>query len=155
MSLALEWKDQAYPAGRREESHARAAEESRERKGARESRRMRLTFFCFIAVAVFISGLFILTICLHVMVVQNEMKAREVEKQIELERRQHEAMRVEIASLESPSRIEKMAVEQLKMVQVAQAEYLETSSYQTARLQEQEDLSYEEGMVSDVTQGGR
>jgi cell division protein FtsL len=154
MSLALEWKGQAHPAHRRGDSRARETEESRVRKSERERRRMRLTFLCFISVAAFISGLLILIICLHVMVVQNEIQVREVERQIELEKRQHEAMRVEIASLESPARIENMAVEQLKMVQVAQAEYLETTAYQAAKLQEQEGVSDKEAVVSDATQGG-
>ena len=153
MSLALEWKEQTYPA-RGDRNHAREAEVAHERKCASDRRRMRLTFFCFICVAAFVSGLFILAICLHVVMVQNEIKVHEVEKQIELERRQHETMRVEIASLESPARIESMALEQLKMVQVTQTEYLETSAYQAAKLQEQEGLSNEEGMVSDATQGG-
>jgi cell division protein FtsL len=154
MSLALEWKEQAYPAPGRGESRAREAEEARACKSEQERRRLRLTFLCFISVAAFVSGLFILTICLHVVVVQNEIKSREVERQIELERRQHEAMRLDIASLESPGRIENMAVEQLKMVQVTRAEYLETSSYQAAKTQEQQGPSNKEGMVSDATQGG-
>ena len=153
MSLALEWKEQTVRApADRMQSHT--AEVMRERKCANDRRRLRLTFFCFICVAAFVSGLFIITICLHVMVVQNELKVREVEKQIELERRQHEAMRVEIASLESPARIENMAVGQLGMVQVTQTEYLETSAYQAAKLQVQEGQSNGEGMVSDATQGG-
>ena len=154
MSLALEWKDPANPV-RREESRGRDAEELRRRACAADGRKLRLTFLCFIGVAAFVCGLFILIICLHVMVVQNEIQVREVERQIEQERRQHEAMRVEIASLESPARIEKMAVEQLRMVQVTQAEYLETPAYQAAKLQEQERLSNKEGMVSDATQGGQ
>jgi len=154
MSLALEWKEQTYPARERGESGARAGEESHQRKCARESRRMRLTFICFVSVAAFVSGLFILIICLHVMVVQNEMKASEVERQIELERRQQEAMRLEIASLESPALIENVAVGQLGMVQVAQAEYLETPSYRAAsELRQKEENTNGEGMVTEATQG--
>lgn len=158
MSLALEWKEQTCTTRGRGESRGRESEAVRERKSERKSererRRLRLTFACFIAVALFVSGLFILNICLHVVMVQNEIRTREVERQIELERRQHEAMRVEIASLESPARIESIAVGQLKMVQVTQAEYLETQSYQAAKMQEQERPASEEGMVSDATQGG-
>jgi cell division protein FtsL len=153
MSLALEWKGQEYTA-REEKRRGRIEHVAQERKCAEERRRMRLVFICFICVAAFVSGLFILSICLHVVVVQNEMKVREVEKQIDLERRQQEAMRVEIASLESPARIESIAVEQLKMIPITQAEYLETPAYRTAKLQEQEGLTGEEGMVSDATQGG-
>jgi len=154
MSLALEWREQQSPVNERERNRVPAAEESRIRKRERERRRMRLTFLCFVSVAAFVSALFILIICLHVVVVQNEIEAREVEKRIELERRQHEAMRLEIASLESPARIEGMAVGQLGMVRVAQAEYLETPSYQAARIQEQQHGSSEEGMVSEATQKG-
>lgn len=153
MSLALEWKEQAHPASEREERRDLAAEVKRERKSAREKRRLRLTFLCFLCVAAFVSGLLILTICLHVMVVQNDLKVREIEREIELERRKHEAMRVEIASLESPSRIESIAVDELKMVQVAQAEYLETASYQAAKTREADKAQHEEAMVSSATQG--
>ncbi|RJP29401.1 MAG: hypothetical protein C4536_11375 [Actinobacteria bacterium] len=153
MSLALEWKEREYTA-QEEKRRGRTEEVARERKSAADRRRMRLVFLCFICVAAFVSGLFILSICLHVMVVQNEIKVREVEKQVELERRQQEAMRVEIASLESPARVEKIAVEQLKMVQITQAEYLETPAYKTAKLQDGEEHSEEEGMVSDASQGG-
>jgi len=153
MSLALEWKGQEYTA--REEKHrGRIEQVARARKSAEDRRRMRLVFICFICVAAFVSGLFILSICLHVMVVQNEIKVREVEKQIDLERRQQEAMRVEIASLESPARVESIALEKLMMVQVTQTEYLETPAYRTAQQQEEERLASEEGMVSEATQGG-
>jgi cell division protein FtsB len=153
MSLALEWKEHSYPARERVDSGACRSEELRRRKCARESRRMRLTFICFVSVAAFVSGLFILIICLHVMVVQNEMKANEVEKQIELERRQHEAMRVEIASLESPALIESVAVGQLGMVQMAKAEYLETPAYRTAmETRRNEESNNGEGMVTEATQ---
>jgi cell division protein FtsL len=154
MSLALEWKERGYTARERPERRARDDEEMRRRKCARESRRMRLTFMCFVGVAAFVSALLILIVCLHVMVVQNEMKANEVEKEIELERRKHEAMRLEIASLESPARIESVAVEQLGMVRMAQAEYLETPSYKTAmETRQREDDANGEGMVTEATQG--
>jgi cell division protein FtsL len=153
MSLALEWKDSTHHA-RVGERRRPEAEEVRRRKRAKEERKLRLTFTCFVLVALFISSLLILSICLHVMVVQNEMRVNEIEREIELERRQQEAARLEIASLESPARIEKMAVEQLNMVQMTLAEYLETPAYQAARLNDQNDLTNEEAMVSDTNQGG-
>ena len=153
MSLALEWKG-LPPPSHGGEKRGRQNEINSRRKSAAETRRLRLTFICFVCVAAFISGLLILTICLHVMVVQNEMKIRELEEQTELERRQQEAVRVDVASLESPARIEKVAVQDLGMVQVALAEYLETPAYQAARSQENEGLSSKEEMVSDVAQGG-
>lgn len=154
MSLALEWKGTPCPPSRGEERRGREREHSRARRCAADKRRMLLTFICFICVAVFISGLLILSVFLHVVVVQNEMKIQEVEEQTELERRRQEAVRVEVASMESPARIEQIAVEQLKMVQVALAEYLETPEYQAARLQEQDGLSSKEEMVSDAARGG-
>ena len=154
MSLALEWKEHSHPVRERTGDDFRLDEESHRRKCARESRRMRLTFICFVSVAAFVSGLFIIIICLHVMVVQNEMRTSEVERQIELERRQHETMRLEIASLESPARIENVAVGQMGMVPVAQAEYLETPRYRTAMQPRQyEDDDNGEGMVTEATQG--
>jgi cell division protein FtsL len=152
MSLALEWKDPQYPA-RGEERRGGEVQEVRWRKSVEESRRLRLIFMCFLCVAAFLSGLFILNICLQVIVVQGEIKAREVEKQIELERRLHEGIRLEIASLESPARIEQMAKEHLGMVPVARAEYLETQAYQAAKAEQQDRLSGGEGMVSEATMG--
>ena len=99
MSLALEWKGLPSPS-HGGEKRGRQNEVNSRRKSVAETRRLRLTFICFICVAAFISGLLILTICLHVMVVQNEMKIRDLEEQTELERRQQEAVRVEVASLE-------------------------------------------------------
>ena len=153
MSLALEWKSREYTA-REDKDRGRMEQMAQARKCAEDRRRMRLVFICFICVAAFVSGLFILSICLHVMVVQNEMKVRGVEEQIDLERRQQEAIRIEVASLESPSRIESIAVEKLMMVQTTQTEYLETPAYRTAQQQEAEGLASEEGMVSEATQGG-
>lgn len=154
MSLALEWKEEDHNSARVEKRRGRIEEVARERSRADDRRRMRMIFFRFICVAIFVSGLFILSICLHVMVVQNEMEIREIEEQTDLERRRQEALRVEVASLESPARIEKIAVEQLRMVPVTHTEYLETPAYRIAKLQEQEKSTSEEGMVSDAAQGG-
>ena len=154
MSLALEWKGSSYQAEREERRDGRK-EAYRARKSLERSRRMRLVFACFIAVAVFVSGLLIFSVYLHVAVVQNEMKARDVEHQIELERRHQEEVRVEIAGLESPARTEKIAAENQKMIQVAMAEYLETPAYQAARIEKSERLQDKdkEAMVSDAAQG--
>ncbi len=154
MSLALEWKGQEHNTAPQEKRYGRIDAGAREYGCADDQHRMRKVFVCFICVAAFVSGLFMFSICLHVIMVQNEMKVREIEKQIDLERRQQEAMRVEVASLESPARIEKIAVEQLNMVPVTHTEYLETPAYRTAKLQEQERRTSEEGMVSDAAQRG-
>ena len=154
MSLALEWREGEYPAGGRGRAPAPARQQPRPRGQARARRRQRLVFLCFVGVAAFVSALFMLIICLQVMVAQNEMRARETERLIDLERRQHEAIRLEIASLESPSRIEELALGQLGMVRASCAEYLETPSYEAARAQEGRLSAGEEGMVSEATQSG-
>jgi len=77
-------------------------------------------------VAAVVGSVSLASICLHVAVVQNEVRMREVQKELEQERRIQERLRAEISSLESPSRLEKAAVEQLNMVQASRAEYLET-----------------------------
>ena len=153
MSLALDWREGEYPADGRRRDRAAVTEESRLRKRERERRRQRLTFLCFVSVAALISALFILIICLQVMVAQNDIRAREVERRIELERRQQEAMRLEIASLESQARIESLAVGQLGMVRAARTEYLETPAYEAAKRQGEERNLSEEGMVSEASQG--
>jgi cell division protein FtsL len=70
-----------------------------------------------------------------------------------LERRQQEDVRVEIASLESPMRIEKIAADELKMNQVTQAEYLMTPGFIEANTPVADEMSSEEAMVSEATQG--
>lgn len=157
MSLALEWKGHECQAGgaegRRREGDARAAAQ-RLRAHRERSQRNRTVFACFVVVSTAISALLILSVFLQVMVAQNELKTREVERQVELERRRQEGMRVEIAGLESPARIEQMAIGNLKMVQVAQAEYLETPAYQAARAGGGEGSNGGEEMVSEAMQRG-
>jgi len=166
MSLAVEWKGLSpargvgKPAGGRkaaaEATPRRREEEARRgRERAGESRRARLIFTCFIAVAAAVCTLLIISVYLHVSVVQNEVKAQEVERQIELERRQQEQLRVEIAALESPGRIEQIAVEILGMVQSMQAEYVETPAYQAAKIKDREEFPEHETVVSDAEKGGR
>ncbi len=153
MSLALEWRSTADPAPREESPRARPAE--RPRRGAEDGRRVRIVFVCFSCVAAFVCGLLLLSVILHVMVVQNEMRARELEKRIELEKRDQEALRLEIASLEAPARVERIAVEELRMEQVARVEYLETPAFRAARSDGGAPSNGVEGMVSDASsQGG-
>lgn len=151
MSLAMEWRHSHGLEERAREPEPRKAMEC-PRRAAAQGRRNRVVFACFICVAAFVCGLLLLSVFLHVMVVQDEVKTRDLERRIELEKRDQEALRVEIASLEAPSRIERIAVEELKMVQVAQAEYLETPAFRTARNAGTEPGG--EGMVSDATSGG-
>lgn len=133
----------------REENEARARLEK-----ARRSHRHRLVFFCFVLVALAVSGLFILSVLLQVMVAQNEMRVREIERQVELERRQQEELRVGIASLESPTRIEQIAAKDLGMEQVTRAEYLKTPAFMEARARQLERAKEEEALVSDAGGGG-
>jgi cell division protein FtsB len=112
------------------------------RKELERARRSRLVFTAFLAVAILISGLLLLTVFLHVGVAQNEERLREASKEIELERRRQDALRTEIAALESPGRVEKEAVNRLGMVRVDRAEYLQTPAYRAAlerKLREREE----------------
>jgi cell division protein FtsL len=161
MSLAAEWKgapgqpeeDPGRPRRdlrrRGNESHAPA-----ERKNAQASRRRKLLFICFISVAALVCGILILCVFLHVMVAQNEVKLRQVQQQIDVEKRQQEAAKIDIAALESPARIEKIAVEKLQMIRVPWAAYVETEAYKAARASERQKLSSKEAAVDGATQGG-
>ncbi len=134
MSLALEWKclsDPALGEERRRLEERRRREEA-VRKEMERARRSRLIFTAFLAVALLASGILLLTVVLHVGVVQNEVRLRESQREIELERRRQDALRLEIASLESPGRIEREAVSRLGMVHVERAEYLQTPAYRAA-----------------------
>lgn len=173
MSLALDWKASSARSGileprrrpepRHKEARPRRAEEKqrvaagescRRRNNLEHSRKMRLIFCCFIAVAAAFSGLLIISVCLHVSVVQNEIKARETERLIDLERRRQEELRVEIAALESPARIEDIAAGNLGMVQCTLAEYVETPAYQFAQAKEKVVIGNGEAVVSDAATGG-
>jgi cell division protein FtsL len=119
----------------------------------RKSRRNRLLFCGFLLSALIVSGILIFCVFLHVMVVQNELRTRELERQIELERRQQEDMRTEIASLESPGRIEKIAAERLNMAQVTRVDYLWSPSFKALKSGEKSKLSDGEAMYSDAKRG--
>jgi len=165
MSLAMEWKGSSpkrgivKPASRRktvkDEKPLRREEAHHKRKKVQSSRKARLVFTCFTAIAAAICAILIFSVFLHVSVVQNEVKAQEVEDLIELERRQQEQLRVEIAALESPARIEEIAARIMGMVQSIQAEYVETPAYQAAKIKGQEGFMQEEAVVSDAANGGQ
>jgi cell division protein FtsL len=166
MSLAMEWKGSSptrgvlEPASRRktlkdEKPLRREQEAHHRRKRVQSSRKARLVFTCFTAIAAAICAILIFSVFLHVSVVQNEVKAQEVEDLIELERRQQEQLRVEIAALESPARIEEIAARIMGMVQSIQAEYVETPAYQAAKIKGQEGFTEEEEVVSDAANGGQ
>ncbi|MDY6793664.1 MAG: hypothetical protein SWK76_00045 [Actinomycetota bacterium] len=173
MSLALDWKASSArssileprrrPETRRKETRPRhvedkqraaAGEYCRRRNNLEHSRRIRLMFCCFIAVAAAFSGLLIVSVCLHVSVVQNEMKARETQRLIDLERRRQEELRVEIAAMESPARVEGIATGNLRMVQYTLAEYVETPAYQFAQAKEKVVIGNGEAVVSDAATEG-
>ncbi len=134
MSLAMEWKCLSDPRlgeerRRREERQRR---EEALRKEMERARRSRIVFTAFLAVALVASGILLLTVVLNVGVAQNEVRLRESQREIELERRRQDAVRLEIASLESPARVEKEAVNRLGMVRVEAAEYIQTPAYRAA-----------------------
>ena len=156
MSLALEWKQEAYGRGEAPglpRGDAAREEALRARASRARTRRHRLIFSCFCAVALAVSGLLIISVFLQVSVAQNELRTRELEREIELEMRRQEEVRAQIAALESPGRIEKLAVEELKMVQVAQMEYLKTPASLAEDAEEERNLTDEEGILSDAAQG--
>jgi cell division protein FtsL len=159
MSLAAEWRgapgqparQPRRPDLRRKESKSQV---QKERQRAQASRQRKLLFTCFISIAALISAILIFSVFLRVMIAQNEVRVREVEKQIELEKRQQEGIKVEIAGLESPSRIEKIAVDKLQMTRVPWAAYVQTPAYKDARSSERQKLSDKEAAAGDATQGG-
>lgn len=154
MSLAAEWKRAPGQPERNphQESERRA---QNARKNAQASRRRKLVFVCFITIAAVASGILIFSVFLRVMVAQDEVKVRTLEKQVELEKRQQESIKLEIASLESPARIEKIAVENLQMTRVPWAEYVQTAAYRAERLGErQQRLSDKETAAGEAAQGG-
>lgn len=134
MSLALEWKCLSDPrlGEERRRLEERRRREEAVRKELERARRSRIVFAAFLAVAVATSGILLLTVVLNVCVAQNEVRLRESQREIELERRRQDAVRLEIASLESPARVEKEAVSRLGMVRAAEAEYLQTPAYRAA-----------------------
>jgi cell division protein FtsL len=148
-----EHKPERKPA--RERRPPRRVEETHHRREkVQGSRKARLVFTCFAAIAAGVCAILIFSVFLHVSVVQNEVKAEEVRDLVELERRQQEQLRVEIAALESPARIEEIAAEIMGMVQSLQAEYVETPAYQAAKIKGQEGFAEEE-VVSDAANGGQ
>lgn len=166
MSLAMEWKGSSPARGLRkpvrkqeqvrgEKPLGRDDAARHKRKRAQSSRKARLIFTCFTAIAAAVCAVLIFSVFLHVSVVQNEVKAEEVKELIELERRQQEQLRVEIAALESPARIEEIAAKIMGMVQSIHAEYVETPAYQAAKIRGQEGFMEEEEVVSDAANGGQ
>lgn len=156
MSLALEWKSLSSP-DLREEKRRQEEKRRREilrRKQMEKARRSRLVFSAFLVVACVMSGILLLSICMHVAVVQNEVRMREAQRQIELERRRQDALRLEIASLESPARIEKEAARKLGMIPVERAEYLETPAFQAARQGGQEGIAEAQARAEKPGEGG-
>ncbi|MGQ9475511.1 MAG: hypothetical protein ACUVRX_04995 [Actinomycetota bacterium] len=160
MSLALEWKIISDP---RLGEERRLREERRRREQAlrkerERARRSKLLFAAFTVVAGLVSGILLAAIVLHVGVVQNEVRLREARREIELERRRQDALRLEIASLESPGRIEGEAAGRLGMVQMEKVEYLETPAYRVAverRIREREEaVSQVQAMAEDPGEGG-
>jgi cell division protein FtsL len=161
MSLAAEWKGapgrlERDPSGPLRDPHRRESERRvpAERKNAQASRRRKLVFVCFISVAAFICGILILSVFMHVMVAQNEVKLRQVQQQIDGEKRQQEAIKLDIATLESPARIEKIAIEKFQMIRVPLAAYVQTEAYKAARASERQKLSSKEAAAGGATQGG-
>lgn len=81
-----------------------------------QARVTRKGYACFLAVLVTLFGLLFLVAQLNIAATQQGYRLKAVERQIEEERKEQEALKLEVARLESPARIEKIATETLKMV---------------------------------------
>jgi cell division protein FtsL len=88
----------------------------RERAALHHARLTRRGYACFIAATLGIFGLLFLALSLNISSTQKGYLLKEVQRQIEEEQRAQESLRVEVARLESSSRIERVAQDELGMV---------------------------------------
>jgi cell division protein FtsL len=124
MQQALARKDAV---GARQERYLE--EESRQRQGRRETlnRRQQLQvtrrgYICFFLVLALLFGLLFLVAQLNIAATQKGYRLKSLEQQIEGEKKEQESLRLDVARLESPARIEKIATETLKMVMPVRSE---------------------------------
>lgn len=82
----------------------------------RQARVTRKGYASFLAVLMTLFGLLFLVAQLNIAATQRGYRLKATELQIEEEKKEQEALRLEVARLESPARIEKIATETLKMV---------------------------------------
>lgn len=106
-------------------------EENRSRQSRREAleekRRQRVTLrgcACLAAAGALMFGLFFLVAWLNISTTQKGYDCKRLEKGIAEERMRHEELRLEVARLESPARVERIATEQLGMVLPIRSELL-------------------------------
>lgn len=104
-------------------------EESRQRQGRRETldRRHQLQvtrkgYVCFFLVLTMLFGLLFLVAQFNIAATQKGYRLKHLEQQIEEEKKEQESLRLDVARLESPARIEKIATETLKMVMPVRSE---------------------------------
>ncbi len=99
-----------YP---REEQDERAL-----RTGRRVQERVRAkrVFLAFLLVLLALSALLFLIVALNISISQKGYCLRQLEEQIQEERKAQESLRLEVAKLESPARIEKIARNNLGMI---------------------------------------
>ncbi len=104
-------------------------EESRLRQGRRETlehrHQLQVTrkgYACFFLVLTMLFGLLFLVAQLNIAATQKGYRLKSLEQQIEEEKKEQESLRLDVARLESPARIEKIATETLKMVMPIRSE---------------------------------
>jgi cell division protein FtsL len=110
-------------------------EERRQRQGRRETvnRRHQLQvtrrgYICFFLVLALLFGLLFLVAQLNIAATQKGYRLKSLEQQIEEEKKEQESLRLDVARLESPARIEKIATETLKMVMPVRSELVHVES---------------------------
>ncbi len=100
---------------RREELELRQSRQ-RELAARHRSRLNGRAYLCFVVVILSLFGLLFAVAKMNISSAQKALRAREVQEAAEAERKAQEALRVEVARLESSARIEKVAEDELGMV---------------------------------------
>ncbi|MDD5748290.1 MAG: hypothetical protein PHP64_04445 [Actinomycetota bacterium] len=93
----------------------------KQRKG-RKSAALGFRFFVTVCVILASTGIFVLV--QRQFVVRNEIEMRKIEERIGSEKEVQEKLRVELARLESPGRVERVAKDVLGMCEVGRVIYL-------------------------------
>ncbi len=82
----------------------------------RQARVTRKGYALFLVILISLFSLLFLVAQLNIAATQQGYRLKAIEKQIDEEKKEQEALKLEVARLESPARIEKIATETLKMV---------------------------------------
>lgn len=82
----------------------------------RQAHVTRKGYACFLTVLISLFGLLFLVAQLNIAATQRGYRLKAIERQIEEEEKAQEALKLEVARLESPARIEKIATETMNMI---------------------------------------